>query len=801
MQRETHQYDNVIFLDTRSAKPNRIKKEIDRESILTYVGWICASFFIGRVVILDELAPFGVALYASLICNKSHPLVYLIAISAGILTSSFNLRGTQYVGALFILYVYGQAIDSRNKKLSRYKRGLMALISTLIVSTINLYFKGFTIYGLIIAILESIVAFVMVYIFSHTIEVLSRGQKRRILSNEEIICISIFISLVIVGFWDNKRLPISLRNILAIYVILLSAYLGGAGVGASIGITVGFVLSLAGISDAIFIGCLGMCGLMAGTFKDLGRMTSVIAFIIANALTTFYINKSTEIIIPHRDIIGGSLLLLITPNYIIEYMRQFFDASITRNKDQIFYIRRMQDMITGRLKEFSRVFNQLSKTFSKISDGTSYQDGPQEVSKIINAIVDEVCLECSLYRRCWEVEFYRTYNSVFELLTSIERREELNSEPLEQFKKRCPRFNSMLEETNRIYSIFKANLRWERQLDECRYLVADQLWGISQVIDGLAAEIDIDVHFKREVEDKIRIELDKKGIRCKDVLVIEKTAGKLEVAITKKACRGRKECSKVVEGTVSKILGRSLACKDRECLYAGHNECSIYLEESKKFNIMTGVACKTKEFKDTTGDSHTFMGLRGGKFMLALSDGMGSGSRAAAESKDVVSLLENFMEAGFDLDITVKTINSVLIMRSEDEIFATADICLVDQVTGYANFAKIGAVSTFIKKQNTVNVIRASSLPIGIIEDIEMDREEIRLQDDDMIIMVTDGILDAYEGSFDADDWLSGIIAMKDTKNPQEMAEHILDRALKAGHGRAKDDMTVMVSRVWRPAK
>jgi len=362
-----------------------------------------------------------------------------------------------------------------------------------------------------------------------------------------------------VGLLGWKVVQISLRHVFSIFIILLFGYIGGASVGASIGITVGFVLSLAGISDVVFIGCLGICGLMAGTFKDLGRIISGVAFVIANALTTFYINKSTYIIIPLRDIIGGSLLLMLTPNYIIDYIRQFFDASIVRTKDQIFYIRRMQDMISGRLKEFSEVFNQLSRTFSKISDDAGYDNGAQELSKIINAIVDEVCISCSLYTRCWEKEFYRTYNSIFALITAVENQKILDGDGIEEFRMRCCKYNSIIEETSRIYEIYRGNLRWERQLDECRYLVADQLSGVSQVIEELAAEIDIDVHFKREIEDKIKIDLDKKGIRCKDVLVMEKTAGKLEVAIIKKACRGKKECTKIVEETVSEILGRTLA--------------------------------------------------------------------------------------------------------------------------------------------------------------------------------------------------------------------------------------------------
>ena len=93
--------------------------------------------------------------------------------------------------------------------------------------------------------------------------------------------------------------------------------------------------------------------------------------------------------------------------------------------------------------------------------------------------------------------------------------------------------------------------------------------------------------------------------------MLEKTAGKLEVSIVKKACKGRKECSRLVESVVSHALGRPLMCKNKECIYAGGDECSIYLEEAKKFSIVTGIASRPREPKEPTGDSHSFMELRG----------------------------------------------------------------------------------------------------------------------------------------------------------------------------------------------
>ena len=91
--------------------------------------------------------------------------------------------------------------------------------------------------------------------------------------------------------------------------------------------------------------------------------------------------------------------------------------------------------------------------------------------------------------------------------------------------------------------------------------------------------------------------------------------------------------------------------------------------------------------------------------MLALSDGMGSGLRAAKESKTTINLLENFFEAGFNKEIALKTINSILMLRSSDEMFSTIDLTIFDKYSGEAEFIKIGAVSTFIKTQGKVDVI------------------------------------------------------------------------------------------------
>ena len=165
----------------------------------------------------------------------------------------------------------------------------------------------------------------------------------------------------------------------------------------------------------------------------------------------------------------------------------------------------------------------------------------------------------------------------------------------------------------------------------------------------------------------------------------------------------------------------------------------------------------------------------------------------------MISLLENFLEAGFDLSLTMNTINSILMLRSSEEIYATVDLCVMDLISAGADFIKIGSVSSFIKHpDNTVEIIKASTLPIGILDNLQIETLHASLEEEDMIVMVTDGILDYVKGEEAPETALQSIIADIDTKNPQEMAERILEKILEQNDHEAKDDMTVMVSRIWK---
>lgn len=124
---------------------------------------------------------------------------------------------------------------------------------------------------------------------------------------------------------------------------------------------------------------------------------------------------------------------------------------------------------------------------------------------------------------------------------------------------------------------------------------------------------------------------------------------------------------------------------------------------------------------------------------MALSDGMGSGEEAFKESTMVVEMLEELLEAGFPVKMAIQMMNTALVIGREDVRFSTIDAAIFDLYTGECEFVKAGASATFVKQNGKVEKISSTTLPIGVLQDIEIQTDTRVLSSGDYVIMVTDG--------------------------------------------------------------
>lgn len=212
----------------------------------------------------------------------------------------------------------------------------------------------------------------------------------------------------------------------------------------------------------------------------------------------------------------------------------------------------------------------------------------------------------------------------------------------------------------------------------------------------------------------------------------------------------------------------------------------------EKYDIRIGVSGYAKE-RSISGDSYICADLKDGDYMVALSDGMGKGENASRESALTITSLYNLMKAGFDVELALKTINSLLLFKSTEEIFSTVDLCLINKVSGKLKFFKIGAAATFIKRGDKVETIKVSALPMGIVDSIRINHIEIPARRGDEIIIVSDGITDADRADGQME-WIRETIANIRSRDPQTMSDLIISRAVERYGLKEKDDMTVITA-------
>ncbi|QIB70310.1 SpoIIE family protein phosphatase [Aminipila butyrica] len=222
------------------------------------------------------------------------------------------------------------------------------------------------------------------------------------------------------------------------------------------------------------------------------------------------------------------------------------------------------------------------------------------------------------------------------------------------------------------------------------------------------------------------------------------------------------------------------------------NRGTSWIEPQPKFRVRAGHA-SYGQVAGISGDSFQYKDISGEEFGILISDGMGKGQAASAESTLAVSTLMDLIGSGFDVKLALKTVNNILLQQEGQEIFSTVDLALIDRMGGKLRLFKIGAAATFIKRGDKVAVVKMAALPMGIVDGLHVDFINLRLRAGDQIIMISDGVSDANRQDLEMD-WLKDVIRAIKSSDPQTISDLIMNRAVEAYGIRERDDMTVVTA-------
>lgn len=337
---------------------------------------------------------------------------------------------------------------------------------------------------------------------------------------------------------------------------------------------------------------------------------------------------------------------------------------------------------------------------------------------------------------------------------------------------------------------------YERRLWESRQIIRGHLTEMAHIMTEVAGS----VLSYRPMEEKKRKTITQvmrgEGIKIENPCYIQGEDGRESIVVTMSSDKKPGISAEDVTDMLSVLLDRRLElCVTSPCTIE-ESPHTFMLEDETKYIALTGFARATKENETISGDNYSVVRAEKGKLTVMLSDGTGSGEKAGQESGEVLDMMERMLEAGYHSRAAVQMMNASVFALGEDMNHPTLDLCEINLYQGTCELRKMGGAVTFIKHDSDVEKIVTGSLPLGIFQYQDVITLHRTLRDGDYVIMVSDGVVDAFEQQ-DYEETLRQVVASIREVNPSEVAEKLLRIALHASGGRVGDDMTVGVVGVW----
>lgn len=450
-----------------------------------------------------------------------------------------------------------------------------------------------------------------------------------------------------------------------------------------------------------------------------------------------------------------------------------------------------------RVERYAASFQKLADTFYGMPYKKEYLSSAQ-VENVLREAGEHLCRNCYRRELCWGEQAESMYQGGEALVRAIEQADEGRIEELrKQWGEVCGKSPQYLESLRECFQREKQEMIWGNRMIESRLAVAQQLNEISHIMRQVAEDLydisEAEPVFREELTRSLR----KRHVILKRAWVMDKVEGRRQIFLTMRARNG--QCVSVAE--IAQILSGICECSMTS---APGNRCivnrdfhTIHFVEDVSYQMLYGVARITREKEKVSGDNYICRQEDGGRFVMCLSDGMGSGMDACRESEIVVELLEQFLESGFSQETAARMVNSALVLNGREGMFSTVDICAVDLYTGICEFLKAGAAATFIRRDHWVEAISSESLAAGLVQRIDFDTASRKLYHGDCLVMMTDGVLDALPTEREEETMKEIIMDIQD-ETPREVSRGILERVLGYSDYRARDDMTVLVASVVR---
>ncbi|MBQ0084456.1 MAG: SpoIIE family protein phosphatase [Clostridiales bacterium] len=739
--------------------------------VVKHLAFALFGFLSARGSIMGGIMPFCPAIIGG--AYKSLSVSCAAGTVAGYIVTAGNNFSFRYV--VIAVSIAAIKILAQSAVKGGLRPAFCALITALTTVATDIVVVKNDFMDIVLAVVETVIAAAGAYFISRTSYALRRLPVG--FTAEELSALLISSAVVLSGFYFFTVGSFSVGRVLAGVIIMLTARFASSSVSAVCGVAYG-VTALACTNDftAFAVSCL--CGLISGAFAKLGKYGIAFSYAVAAFTGCALIDVQNSVVYIIEALFSCAIFLVVPKNTSLKFGKIISPRAITEAPAGL------KKSVTMRLSFAATALCDVAETIEQVAGELSKVNTPKFAGVFVS-VERQACKGCNLRMHCWEARREETTAAIAKMTRAIKSGEKVfENEAEDDFLNRCVRPAAVKEATSRSFSEYAAAMSAEMRIDEIRGVVSDQFSGISSMLYDLCDEIE-----KGEKYDNAAAENIVAGLKSIDIIAdacccrIDKYSRmSVEIRLPAK--------SMAVVNRMQIMRQVSLVCDrdfDAPVVTALNTETLVNLNERALLKADIGVEQVVKSGKTMCGDAYRYFLDGKGRAIMVISDGMGTGGRAAVDSAMASGLMSRLIRAGFGYDCSLKILNSSMIFKSTDESLATVDITVIDLFTGRTDLFKAGAAPTLVRRSGRTGKAQSSSLAAGILRDIAFDKATVRLKNGDILLMMSDGVI--AEGT----DWICAELENWQNGSAQELAEHIAHSAARRGDNSA-DDITVLAA-------
>ncbi|MFV0394318.1 MAG: SpoIIE family protein phosphatase [Coprobacillaceae bacterium] len=708
------------------------------------ISMFVLSFLVSIITIYDNAISFALPLFTvAFCCGYGYTIAYFLAIViSSILIPESAIVLWVSIASFIVLQI---GVYLRFVKV-KYLGFIVAGISAIFLLFYQVDYIS-------IAVIASLVV-AHTYLFKELVPIFIH-KTLDVYTNKRLMILSMVVMLCMTSLLQIEQ--IYMMVLLRFYIVLSIFYLGiQTTMPSMLYISIILILQSPILKDDV-LSIVLPCSIFF-MFEPKTKLKTVTIYILSHLILPFFI--SYDMTYHSITILVSGLLFLISPalNIKKEILNDEFKEVTNRNK------------LIQKANTFASLFRQLTTVFKETNPTVNSRE-------YIGYMYEDVCSSCSSKEYC-----YHSKKGMSRLVKLVNKGivSSYDEDDLDYIKEYCINPKEYVSNAVKLHDNYHRIVRVNQENQHLKNDLFYEFSLLGDIFDNFSSSISRlqigEEHIKEHLEGyQFEISFLKQYRESAQTYTLEMGL----MNITKREIE--EELLPILETYLNETLD-VVSIKDSmhhlgyTSLILKHNTNYVLQHGFQQFSL-DPIAC---------GDSYTVFHQNMDHY-LAISDGMGQGKEASKESKLTLEILSKLVMNGIGLKDTLDSINTLLKIKNQSDMFTTLDLFTINLANARAKLVKYGAYSSFIISRGLIDEVDCKTLPVGVVSHIPMTSYETHLDDGDIVIMASDGVGDSFKQI------VENSISLIEDQHPQEIATILMDRVLEE---RNLDDISIMAIKI-----